>query len=170
MSLIDFILGWFKRRKPKPPDVTPPPPASRTLLEAVNAYRARQGRPPFVGDSCLDQQASDHAADVWNGIARVHDGFANRLQACGKWPGAENWAQARTPDDAVAMWSTSPGHRANMLSSFIYCGTAIAEESAVMICGNTATRSIGIGKPIVDRSNERMSFAVIVPGENQERG
>lgn len=161
MTWLEIILGLFRKRKP-PPIVPPvPPPESRTMLEAINAYRSRQGRSPFVGDACLDQQAKDHAADVFNGMARPHDGFPERLRACGKGAGGENWAEAKTPDEAVAMWATSAGHRANMLASYTYCGTSIVGNSAVMVAGNSATRGIILGKPIVDSSNDKMTFAFL---------
>lgn len=171
MSLLDLILGWFRRGN-RPP-VTPPANSS-TLLAAINAYRAQHGRSHFVGDSCLDSQARNHAADVATNLARPHDGFIRRLSFCGKGGGGcENWAQASTPDEAVAMWASSVDHRANMLGGYLYCGSAIVGNSVVMICGNNATLGMVrmvLGKPIVDRSNERMTFAFVEANTTAERG
>jgi len=164
MKWIELLLDFLLKRRPVvpvPPPAPPQPAPVQTLLEAVNAYRVRQGMPPFIADSCLTAQASLHAADVWTGIVNPHDGFAQRLRTCAKGAGAENWAQSDSASRAVAMWQTSAGHRANMLGRYTYAAGAIVEESAVLIVGNVATRDAGLSEPIVDSSNEHMTCARI---------
>ena len=100
-----------------------PDPALARLVELTNAERRRAGAPPLAVDPQLGLAARRYAAALAGGACFAHD--------CGPVPaltarvGATGYAWARlgenlaagqqTPEDVVAAWLASPGHRANLL-------------------------------------------------------
>lgn len=116
---------------PPPP---PPPPTYRTgdarldrVLDLTNAERARHGLGPLELDDRLMQAAQGHSDCQASRRTMTHEGPrgespGDRITATDyewrRW--AENVAMGyRTPDDVVAAWMNSPGHRANILKSTI---------------------------------------------------
>ena len=100
-----------------------PDPALARVVELTNAERRRAGAPPLMVDDRLDLAAWRYAAALAGGACFAHD--------CGPVPeltarvGATGYAWARlgenlaagqqTPEDVVAAWLASPGHRATLL-------------------------------------------------------
>jgi uncharacterized protein YkwD len=92
------------------------------VLTLVNQARARAGCAPLADDSRLDALATAFSDDM---AAR---GFFSHTDPDGRTPwdrakaasiadlGGENIARGqRTPEEVMAAWLGSPGHRANIL-------------------------------------------------------
>ncbi|MFV0428192.1 MAG: CAP domain-containing protein [Arachnia sp.] len=89
------------------------------VAELVNAERAAAGLGPIQLDSCL----SDSLAQPWSAQLAAAGELSHRDlgQAMSVCPGfstmGENVAYGqRTPEEVVAAWMDSPGHRANILN------------------------------------------------------
>lgn len=94
-----------------------------TVLSLVNQERAKAGCAPLTADARLDALATAFSDDM---AAR---GFFSHTDPDGHTPwdraraasigylGGENIARGqRTPEDVMAAWMSSPGHRANILN------------------------------------------------------
>jgi uncharacterized protein YkwD len=97
----------------------------KALCRAINKYRADNGRAPLKVSVALVRAAEwmsrDMArSDILDHIDSHDRDFAERLAAFGynKPTKGENIAQGESSAAAtVAQWKSSPGHRANMLST-----------------------------------------------------
>ncbi|MDP1668569.1 CAP domain-containing protein [Phaeovulum sp.] len=103
-----------------------PAPSSaitNSILAAVNAERAREGRAPLAHDARLDAAAQGHACDMAANGFFDHRGSSgssvgNRVRAAGmsSCTTAENIAYGwRETGRVMAEWMQSSGHRANIL-------------------------------------------------------
>lgn len=105
----------------------------RELIELTNAERQRCGLRPLRPNPLLMLAARRHAANMarQRRLSHVLDGksVGDRLQEIGYSHGAiaENiaWNPA-SPAAAIRCWLASPGHRANILSSYDEIGVAVA--------------------------------------------
>jgi uncharacterized protein YkwD len=119
-----------------------------SVLEAMNAIRARHGLPPLRDDRRLDAAAEDRIRDMENG------GYWSHISPDGRTPFAwlpihgylftsagENLASGfETTEVLIASWMESQGHRDNILSTeFQDCGVAIIDGSTV---GRASGRSV----------------------------
>ena len=98
-----------------------------TLLALYNQARADGGLPPLAPSSVLQQAAQSHAEDCaqrgfGSHIGSDGAGARERMLRAG-YPGkimGENWAWARTAEEAFAMWfyreSPNGPHRHNIMS------------------------------------------------------
>lgn len=133
---------WRPVPDPDPPGPGPDPPQgdmAADAMEAANRERDKFNRPPLEYHKCLASQAQSHAESMMRGYAKQrtwsqrarrlfarplpdealnHDGFSQRLAACGFGTGSENVAQGRRSGDAVISgWMGSSGHRKNLLKA-----------------------------------------------------
>lgn len=121
--------GEFGPKSPPPPPPTTPPvtapgnPAYEDqVVTLVNAERAEAGCEPVVSDESLRTSARNHSADMAVNGYFAHtsqDGRqpGDRMEAAGyQWASyGENIAYgAVTPEDVMAMWMASAGHRSNI--------------------------------------------------------
>src|SRR5262245_19659510 len=106
-----------------PPSAGRPPTAADVVVDLVNAERASRCGPVAV-DGRLATAAQRHsddmaAHDYFSHTSLNGDTLADRAEAAGFSGGAlgENIAAGqRTPQDVMAAWMDSPGHRANILN------------------------------------------------------
>ena len=94
------------------------------VVELTNAERAQAGCAPLNISPQLTRAAQGHSEDMALNDYFSHtslDGrtFVERIEATGYpyWPGGENIAAGyRTPEDVMAGWMSSDGHKANILN------------------------------------------------------
>ena len=123
------------------------PDLETELLRLTNAYRAREGKKPLMGDRSFLAAARAHAADMMvhnfmgHRASTGHD-FDSRVRAfvddITRYPGlAENAARdsQRTPVNAAkagrlfAQWVKSSGHRRNLVSrSYAFVSTGVIQR------------------------------------------
>jgi uncharacterized protein YkwD len=140
----------------KRPTATPPQPtgnagAEATVLQIVNAERAKVGCKPLTMDSRLTTAARKHSADMAARNYFSHttpEGvtFDKRITAAGyRWSAAaENIAKGqRTAAEAMDAWMHSPGHRANILN----CGY-VNIGIGVVFAGRTGYWTQDFGTPL----------------------
>lgn len=100
------------------------PGLTAEVVAATNAERSRAGRVPLTVDARLTAAAQAHSTDMATRGFFAHESpsgasVSDRVTAAGYSYSvvAENIAAGqRTPDDVVAGWMDSPGHRANILN------------------------------------------------------
>lgn len=133
--------------RPAPSPTTPrPTPQSRALayeqqiLALANSERARAGCPPLSVDAALRRAAQGHTQDMADYGYFSHTGsdgtspWDRAAEAGYSDPSGENIAAGYgTPEDVMAAWMASPGHRANILNC----------DSREMGLGYVATSSRG---------------------------
>ncbi|MCX4796388.1 CAP domain-containing protein [Streptomyces sp. NBC_01242] len=130
----------------------PAAPASRAaarVLTLVNRVRAEAGCSPLAKSAKLTKAARAHSADMASHRNMSHtssDGSAasDRITGSGyDWRAyGENVARGyTTPEDVVAGWMNSPGHRRNILDcSFKEIGVGVAQP------GNYWTQDFGAAR------------------------
>ena len=125
-NLIAALAGRSKPSPPGPP--TPPtPPSAGDVLSLVNAERTARRLAPLALNVCLAGQATAWAEAMRQRGRISHDGFADRLAACGLSGGGECVAEGQTTASAaVQAWMQSPGHRAILLGNYRTLGAGNA--------------------------------------------
>jgi uncharacterized protein YkwD len=83
----------------------------------ISQYRAQHGLSPVVADGELARAAAVQAGAVAKAGSLSHGNFAGRMAKLGiRGHAAENLsAGSPSVDGAVARWTASPGHNANLL-------------------------------------------------------
>lgn len=123
---------------------TPQPAATASgavarVVELVNAERAKVGCSPVQLNSTLSKAAQDHSADMAAHNTMSHTGSdgsdpGSRITAAGyQWSAyGENVAYGySTPEQVMAGWMDSPGHRENILNcSFKEIGVGLAQPGS----------------------------------------
>ncbi|MGW3338777.1 CAP domain-containing protein [Streptomyces sp. NPDC001009] len=123
---------------------TPQPAATASgdvarVVELVNAERAKVGCSPVELNSTLSKAAQDHSADMAAHNTMSHTGSdgsdpGSRITAAGyRWSAyGENVAYGySTPEQVMAGWMDSPGHRENILNcSFKEIGVGLAQPGS----------------------------------------
>lgn len=107
--------------------------AQRTL-ELVNQERAKVGAPPLQLKEDMNKAARDFSKDMVDRNYFSHvdpdgvDPWARMGKAGIANPGSENIAEGQTtPEEAVASWMESDGHRENLLNpNFKFMGIGVA--------------------------------------------
>jgi len=103
------------------------------VLKLANAQRSAAGLPALAASPALSKAALAHACDMQRTGKFDHNGsggstHASRARAAGcQWKGAlaENIGHGyRTPEQAMAGWMGSAGHRANLLNRKVKIGGA----------------------------------------------
>lgn len=123
-------MALFYRPTAYPPvakAVDPPAPTSASLLELVNAERAKNNAAPLVEDSRLDQSAQFKADDMHNRQYYSHvdptTGRMNGLDMIISLTGqtcsyvSENLVEAYSSQQAMDEWISSPDHHAAMINA-----------------------------------------------------
>lgn len=99
------------------------------VVETVNQERAQVGLPPLKRNLDLDYAARYHAQDMHDDNYFSHDTYDGSTWVCDTWQRLSNYypttgwrgeniaAGYTTPDDVMAGWMNSPGHKANILNS-----------------------------------------------------
>ncbi|MGW5046606.1 CAP domain-containing protein [Streptomyces griseoluteus] len=109
------------------------------IVELVNAERAKAGCSPVALNSTLTKAAQDHSADMAAHNTMSHTGSdgsdpGSRITAAGyRWSAyGENVAYGySTPEQVMAGWMNSPGHRENILNcSFKEIGVGLAQPGS----------------------------------------
>jgi len=122
---------------------------SRSVLDAMNEYRAKNGLAPLRDDPRLDLAASDRMHDMEELGYWSHESPDGRSPFLWLKPrgytfhfAGENLAAGfETCEILVSSWMESPGHRANILSQdYDDCGIAIIDGS---------TKGRAVGKSVV---------------------
>jgi uncharacterized protein YkwD len=116
------------------PEAARPEPASRdAVLEAINRYRAREGRRPLAFEPRLNAAAEDRVRDMF--ARRYFDHVAPDGTEPYAWvrrrgyryaSAAENLATGDAAQEVVDRWMGSAAHRANLLGDFAHAGIAVA--------------------------------------------
>ncbi|MFF7381419.1 CAP domain-containing protein [Streptomyces griseoluteus] len=123
---------------------TPQPAATASgdvarVVELVNTERAKVGCSPVKLNSTLTKAAQDHSADMAAHNTMSHTGSdgsdpGSRITAAGyRWSAyGENVAFGyATPEQVMAGWMNSPGHRENILNcSFKEIGVGLAQPGS----------------------------------------
>ncbi len=127
---------------PTEPPAVPPPATSicgQRLIPIINRARSDSGLPPLVENPLLTAAAQQFAEFIaLHGVfSHTADGrtLDARVEAAGysSWRAlGENLAEGyATPEEAVAAWLASDGHRANILNpSFTETGVGCASNAA----------------------------------------
>ena len=123
---------------------TPPPlalsPAERALLDAVNGFRASQGRGVWATDPGLATVARAHSQSMASEARFSHDGFQQRAVSTGSALCVENLLHGRvSPTQAVQRWLRSGSHRDNLLEPAAqFAGVGIAGSYVTLLACATA--------------------------------
>jgi uncharacterized protein YkwD len=108
------------------------------LIEATNAERSKLKLPPLKVDPVLLKIAREHSANMARLDKLGHElegqTFVQRMEKA-KYQAlraGENVAQGqRSPDEAVAGWMQSPGHKANILQAeYTHIGVGLATSKS----------------------------------------
>jgi uncharacterized protein YkwD len=113
------------------------PGFSDRVLALTNRERTLRGLRPLAFSACADGFADSWAGSLARTGALSHQPLRPVLTACRARQVAENVAVgAVTPEQLVAMWMASPGHRANLLQArSTHLGVGV---------GSTAGRTYGV--------------------------
>ena len=111
-------------------------PLELAVHEAVNEFRAREGRAPLAWHTDLALSAREHAADMAEGAVPFgHEGFEQRFRIIrAQLPdvraAGENVARNHGADDpvqaAVLGWIDSVSHRDNLVGDWTHGGVGVA--------------------------------------------
>ncbi len=121
----DFLLVAHGEDDGTAPDAAALATFAERVIELTNQERARAGLPPLISDASLNAAALGHSRDMADHNFFDHTG-SDGSSACGRmaaagyspiWTCGENIAAGyTTPEQVVAAWMNSPGHRANILN------------------------------------------------------
>lgn len=124
---------------PVPAPVAPAPAPAVSAAQAyqdrvlvlTNAERAKAGLAALRASGCADGYADRWAGSLLAAGALSHQALSPILSACGARGVGENVAYGNvSPEQLVAMWMGSPGHRANILNAtFTHLGVGATSTS-----------------------------------------
>lgn len=109
------------------------PDTNARVLELTNAERAKAGLAPLAASPCMSQQVAQPFAGTLATAGKLyHNDLALIFSRCGGRTAGENVAMGyRTPEQVVAAWMASPGHKANILNpSFTSLGLGAATDAS----------------------------------------
>lgn len=117
-----FKTSAFQRLKraaqPAPAPALSVPTYSDRVLALTNAERTGRGLAPLSFSPCADGYADSWATSLSQLGSLAHQPLAPILSACGASRVGENVAYGTvTPEQLVAMWMASDGHRRNLLNA-----------------------------------------------------
>lgn len=107
-----------------------PTPAEKYLL-VINTIREEKGLELYKFHERVQEAAQVHADNMANERRMYHGAYSKRLADTGfeATKNSENVAwNYESIDSVVDGWMRSPGHRANILGEYEYCGIAVAEK------------------------------------------
>lgn len=140
MGLLQDFLNWLRPTNPIPPNPSGPQPKLdlTRLVDAINAQRAKFGRPALASDVRLNALAQGWATYMATYDAMTHGAFGTRIShVFPNTAAGEDIAEGQTTiEQVVASWMNSPPHRANILGNFnlIGVGEAVDQNGATFWC------------------------------------
>lgn len=126
------------RSAPAPaPTVAPVVTYSDRVLALTNAERTARGLRPVAFSTCADGYANTWAGTLARVGSLSHQALSPILTACRARGVGENVAYGNvTPEQLVAMWMNSAGHRANILNpAFTHLGVGDVKTSTGRVYG-----------------------------------
>ncbi|MCW2724839.1 MAG: uncharacterized protein JWN35_1760 [Frankiales bacterium] len=113
------------------PTLTPQAYAARVAV-LVNQQRARAKLRPLTVSACATRFAGAWSARMAKTGAFDHQSLRPIMTGCKARGAGENIAYGSvTPDQMMAMWMRSPGHKANILRpSYTHLGVGVARSGA----------------------------------------
>ena len=113
------------------------PTYSDRVLALTNAERTGRGLRPLAHSSCADGYADTWAVSLSLLGSLAHQALAPILSTCRASRVGENVAYGNvTPEQLVAMWMASDGHRANILNAaFTHLGVGAASTATGRVYG-----------------------------------
>lgn len=138
MALVVLVplVKQFKATEKAKPEPIP------ALVNSINAYRAQHGLPAMIYSPELQAAAKRHATDMANRNQLDHRGgdgssFSQRARAAGfPMTGGGEIIAGGGEQEAVSMWSRSPGHNAQMLGSCRYIGACGVGQYSCAVFGD----------------------------------
>ena len=117
----------------------------RAILEASNETRAQRGLDPLEWSDCLAKIAGDRAESVLPTGVLEHAPLSASCSSDHNKAGENLVHGIYLPDQAVAAWTGSAGHRANLLDpEFTHAGVGcIATSLADPVAASTAEGAVG---------------------------
>lgn len=107
----------------------------RDVLKYTNAERAKRGLRPLALSTCGTYYARRWSAQMRARNTLSHQSLSPIMRSCGGTRAGENVAYGNvSPARLVAMWMSSSGHRANILSTSyrtLGVGTVVGSNSRV---------------------------------------
>jgi uncharacterized protein YkwD len=143
-------------------------PHAKDAFEAMNRYRASQGKPALVRHSGLDALAREHSRYLLqhrgsfglHGTNISHFAMDNRVLAARRLYGMDTLSENVTVvdltnrphgNDLFAMWKRSKGHHRNLLDSWTYTGIGTVKEGETTLYCTQIFASPAIGhQPLRD--------------------
>ena len=123
VSLINLLLNYFVIKAYANEEVIYFREYNLLIFELCNAERAKEGLPPMIWDEGLYQacliRAKEAMLESYSHVRPNGQSHFTVLTELGfKLPKSvgENLAYGQTPEEAVAAWMASPGHRATIMS------------------------------------------------------
>lgn len=115
-----------------------PEVAAEALVDGTNAARAEADVPLLKRSSCATEAALPRATALVGNPELVHAPLDDVLADCAVSTAAENLSRApavTAPQDVVAAWMESPGHRVNILDpTLTEVGVACVEDGTATLC------------------------------------
>lgn len=138
-----FKTSAFQRLKrsaqpaPAPVPARSVPTYSDRVLALTNAERTSRSLRPLAFSSCADGYADSWATSLLRVGSLTHQALAPILSSCGASRVGENVAYGNvTPEQLVAMWMGSAGHRANILNAaFTHLGVGTVSAATGRVYG-----------------------------------
>src|SRR5450756_1134291 len=106
------------------------------IVAATNEARAAEGLEPLTPSDCATQVATARATALIGAATLEHAPLDDVLAGCDVSVAGENLSRATVPpEDVVAAWMGSAGHRANILDpAFTQLGVARVADGEAALC------------------------------------
>ena len=106
------------------------------IVAATNEARVAEGLQPLTTSDCATQVAAARATALIGAATLEHAPLDDALTGCGVSVAGENLSRATVPpEDVVATWMGSAGHRANILDpAFTQLGVACVADGDAALC------------------------------------
>ena len=106
------------------------------IVAATNEARAAEGLAPLTPSDCATQVATARATALIGAATLEHAPLDDVLTGCDVSVAGENLSRATVPpEDVVATWMDSAGHRANILDpDFTQLGVACVADGDAALC------------------------------------
>lgn len=151
------------------------------VLELTNAERAKAGLPPLVWSGELAAAAEGYARLLAETNCFGHTCGGTDLRARAEASGYQDWTflgenlagGQPTPEEAVAAWMNSPGHRANLLNPhFTELGVGLAQGGFYRIYWSQefGTRPAGVTAYAAEADSEGEQASAMVALESPAAG
>lgn len=121
---------------PTVPTVTSLSDYASEVVVQTNAVRQAQGGTELAESACAGQAAAERAAALVGNPDLVHAPLDQVMQRCDVITAGENLSRSdASPEDVVAAWMDSPGHRSNILDpAYTQIGVACVADGDLTLC------------------------------------